>query len=371
MASARIAALVVAIVVVAAIAVAVFMLSQQPGPSTASPTPTEKPETGTATPPAAEKVVIRWATSKSTSAGYRAMTVLANVLREVEPNIVIEPIATPGAVAGMKGFAKGEYDACYAADISLEEMYTGTGRFKDFKPERYPYQTIWVYTLEIGIAVPKDKADQFKCWKDLDGKKIFTLPLLWDVGTALRKALDALGIKYEHVELDLDAVATALKRGDIVATGVYTSAGGRGLAGWEQQLFIQADLAILNPCPDEIEALRKAGIPVAEVPAEAFPKDVGTDKFIGVLIYYGFHTGLNIPEETVYKILKIVEENADRLAKLDKSFSQIAEDMVGFQVEAIDALYKRGIEVPIHPGLAKYLKEKGVWKDEWKIAGED
>ncbi len=81
--------------------------------------------------------------------------------------------------------------------------------------------------------------------------------------------------------------------------------------------------------------------------------------------------GRIVKEEGTDRILKIVEENADRLAKLDKSFSQIAEDMVGFQVEAIDALYKRGIEVPIHPGLAKYLKEKGVWKDEWKIAGED
>jgi TRAP transporter TAXI family solute receptor len=339
-------AIVVAVIVVAA--VAAFMATQ-PAP--------EK-----------EQIVIRWATSKPASAGYRAMTVLAKVVKEADPSIVIEPISTPGAVAGMKGFAKGEYDACYAADVSLEEMYKGIGRFEGFEAQRYPVLTVWVYTLEIGIAVPKERAGEFKCWKDLDGKRIFTLPLLWDVGVALRKALDALGIRYEHVELDLDAVATALERGDIVATGIYTSAGGRGLAGWERQLFIQTDLVILNPCPDEIEALRRAGIPIAEVPAEAFPEDVGVDKFIGVKIYYGFHTGLNIPEDVVYRLLKIIEENARKLAELDPSFSQIAEDMVGFQVEAIDALYAKGLKVPIHPGLARFLKEKGVWKDEWIVA---
>jgi hypothetical protein len=26
--------------------------------------------------------------------------------------------------------------------------------------------------------------------------------------------------------------------------------------------------------------------------------------------------------------------------------------------------------VPVHPGLAKYLKEKGLWDPAWKIATE-
>jgi len=322
----------------------------------------------TATQTTQEVIVIKWATSKSTSAGYKAMSTFAQVVSREAPHIKIEPVATPGAVAGMKGFATGEYDACYAADVSLVEMYTGTGRFEGFEAQRLPLQTMWVYTLEIGIAVPADKADRYKCWSDLDGAKIFTLPLAWDVGVALRNALDALGINYEHVELDLDAVATALQRGDVVATGIYTSAGGRGLAAWEQQLFAQADLVVLNPCPEEIEKLKQAGIPVAVVGVDAFPEPVGADQFVGVKIYYGFHTGTNIPEEVVYLLLKILYENADELAQYDRSFSQVAEDMIGFQVEAIEALYAKGVEVPIHPGLAKFLKEHGAWNDEWKVA---
>ena len=314
-----------------------------------------------------ETIVIRWATSKSTSAGYKAMTTFAQVVKQEYPNIVIEPVATPGAVAGMKGFANGEYDACYAADVSLLEMYTSTGRFEGFQAQRLPLQTMWVYTIEIGLAVPAEKAGQYQCWSDLDGARIFTLPLAWDVGVALRSALDALGINYEHVELDLEAVATSLERGDIEAIGVYTTAGGRGLAGWEQQLLVQTDIVILNPCPAEIDRLRQAGIPVATVGVDAFPEDVGVDQFTGVRIYYGFHTGTNIDEDTVYKLLTILYERAPDLAQLDKSFSQVAEDMIGFQVEAIEALYAKGIDVPIHPGLAKFLKEHGAWNDQWTI----
>ena len=61
-------------------------------------------------------------------------------------------------------------------------------------------------------------------------------------------------------------------------------------------------------------------------------------------------------------MLTIIEKNAAELAKTDPTFTQIAKDMKGFQV--------RGVElsadlVPIHPGLAKWMREKGVWNAKW------
>ena len=74
-----------------------------------------------------------------------------------------------------------------------------------------------------------------------------------------------------------------------------------------------------------------------------------------------------MPADDVYKMLTIIEKHKDDLAKLDPTFAQIARDMPGFQ--------KRGVEssadlVPIHPGLARWMKEKGVWDAKWdsKIA---
>jgi TRAP-type uncharacterized transport system substrate-binding protein len=45
-------------------------------------------------------------------------------------------------------------------------------------------------------------------------------------------------------------------------------------------------------------------------------------------------------------------------------FSEFAEDPIKLQTIAISI----SPEVPAHPGLAKLLKEYGVWKNEWKVA---
>lgn len=61
-------------------------------------------------------------------------------------------------------------------------------------------------------------------------------------------------------------------------------------------------------------------------------------------------------------MLKVIEKNAAALAKVDASYAQIANNMAGMQ--------KLGVQssadlVPIHPGLAKYMREKGVWDKKW------
>jgi hypothetical protein len=78
---------------------------------------------------------------------------------------------------------------------------------------------------------------------------------------------------------------------------------------------------------------------------------------------------MDIPADDVYAMLKIIEKQGVVMARADDSFSQIAVDMVGMQ--------KRGVEssidsVPVHPGLARYMKEKGVWDAKWdsKIASK-
>jgi TRAP-type uncharacterized transport system substrate-binding protein len=69
-----------------------------------------------------------------------------------------------------------------------------------------------------------------------------------------------------------------------------------------------------------------------------------------------------MPEEDVYKMLKIIEEKADELVNQDPIYRQIQEDMVDIQVRGIKATIDF---VPVHPGLAKFLKEKGAWDSNW------
>lgn len=335
--------------------------------TTSSPTQTET---------ATGKLTLRWGTSSTASTGYAALALIADVINKNMPELEIVVVPTAGAVASIKAYANGELDGAYVSNPSFKEVYTSSGRFEGFTPKRLPVQTVWTYTTEITIAIHQKDLDKIKCWSDLNGAKIFSGPLGWDVGVVLTTGLEALDISYEHVEIDWSMVADALERGTIAATNWYFNAK-YGMPQWAKQAELSAPIAIVNPCPAEIEKLKAAGeetgiYAVLENwvdPKEVFSTDVKVtsgDKITVLAIYYGFHVGTEVPEDVVYKMLKVLEEHAQELAELNPAFKVLAEDFVGFQVQAVNS----NKNIPLHPGLAKYLKEKGVWNDEWKVAGQ-
>jgi len=62
-------------------------------------------------------------------------------------------------------------------------------------------------------------------------------------------------------------------------------------------------------------------------------------------------------------MLTVIDKNADNLAKLDGDFAEIAHgQLAAFQKRALEQTWDL---VPIHPGLAKFLKEKGQWDPKW------
>jgi TRAP-type uncharacterized transport system substrate-binding protein len=103
------------------------------------------------------------------------------------------------------------------------------------------------------------------------------------------------------------------------------------------------------------------------VPLSAFRKDVNARNVTLLPFYWGFDVGLEMSADDVYKMLTIIDKHRAELAKLDPSFAQIGDGMAGFQKRAVEATANY---VPIHPGLAKYMREKGVWdaKRDPKVA---
>ncbi len=86
------------------------------------------------------------------------------------------------------------------------------------------------------------------------------------------------------------------------------------------------------------------------------------DKVVYLPFYYGFHVGLEMSEEDVYRMLTIIEKKAAELAKADAGFEQIRKDMVGMQRKGVEAAIDL---VSVHPGLARWMREKGVWEPKW------
>lgn len=306
---------------------------------------------------------LRWGTSAVGSSGHRALTAMANVLNPEMKKYQITVQPTPGAVVSVKGFAQGKFDGNYGSDVAFYELANDIKRFKGFKSSmtRPVVQSFWTFTVEMGMAVHVRDKDKIKSYADLEGKNVFPGNPPWDTRAQMDRAWEALGIKTNYRQVDLSAAGSALERGTLDAIGLYTN-GEATTAPWITEAGLATDWAALSPSPDEVARLEKAGFAIFEQKPEVFKRDIHADKVILLPFYYGFHVGLDVPADDVYQMLMIVEKNLPALVKADKAFSQIAKDMPGFQRRGVTAAANL---VPIHPGLAKYMREKGVWDAKW------
>jgi TRAP transporter TAXI family solute receptor len=306
---------------------------------------------------------IKWGTGPAGSSGGKALVVLANILNKEMPEITVLPY--PGAVATVKGFAKGEINGYYGSDVAMREFATDSGRFKDFKAsvKVQPIQSLWCYTLDVGVAIKASDADKIKSWADLTGKPVYTGPAPFDTRKHLENALHALGVKHNYTEVALATAGSQLNNGTIKAMIIY-AAGGKTPPSWLSQASLAVDWAALNPTAKETAELKEKGFGVEEVPAASFGKQDHHVKTITLLpFYWGFDLGLDVSADEMYKMLTIIEKHSDELAKLDPSFRQIGGgNMAKFQHDALESTWKL---VPIHPGLAKYLKAKNMWDSKW------
>jgi TRAP transporter TAXI family solute receptor len=308
---------------------------------------------------------IKWGTGPVGSSGHKALVALADVLNKAMPEIRINVLPYPGAVGTVKAFATGDIDGYYGSDVALKEFASDSGRFKGFKSriKRQPVQSLWCYTLDVGLAINASDRGTIKSWTDLSGKEVYTGPLPFDTRLHLENALKALGVKHIYKQVDLSTAGSQLNSGSIKGMIIY-AAGGQTPPPWIAEASLSVDWAALNPTAKELAALKSKGFATEEVdPANFHKKEVYTKRVTLLPFYWGFDLGMNVSADEMYKMLTIVEKHADELAKLDPSFKQIGGGkMAAFQKQALDSTADL---VQIHPGLAKFLKERGQWDSKW------
>jgi uncharacterized protein len=308
---------------------------------------------------------IRWGTGPVGSVGQKALVVLANLLNKDMPQYRITVLPMPGAVMTVKGFATEQIDAYYGSDDALREFASNAGRFKDFKSQvkRQPVQSMWLYTIDCGIGIKATSRDKIKNWGDLTGRKVYTGPLPFDTRLHLENALAALGVKHNYTQVDLSTVGSQLDSGAIEATLVYYG-GGVVPAPWLSQASLAVDWAGLNPSAKELAELKAKGFAIRHVDAKKLGhNDIHVKSLTLLPFYWGFDIGMNMPADDVYRMLTIVDKNGDDLAKQDPDFNQVAGGkLAAFQKEALEHTWNM---VPIHPGLARFLKEKRQWEAKW------
>jgi TRAP-type uncharacterized transport system substrate-binding protein len=315
---------------------------------------------------AQQRKSLRLATSSVDSYGYKIGASLVKVIEEAlegEYTVTVQPYTSP--TVGMKAVMDGNGEIAYTADIGMTQLWTKTDAFKTYNPTKPMIVHTWyAYPMESMMATTAAKAGEFKCWKDLSGKPVFFTTAGFQNWHNWNRIWKALGYDFKHVQIDTKTNSDALQSGSVVASATYTTAR-KSLAPYWKETEVRMDIRVVNPCPDEVAKLKAAGLGVVDVNTkDAFAKDVGTPVAKGVPILFGYNVGPDISEDVVYKLVSGFYKKKDELVKADPGFTPLAQDFIGMQVSGINA----NPEIPVHAGLAKFLKEHKAWNDKWKVA---
>jgi hypothetical protein len=267
---------------------------------------------------------------------------LKDLWERAVPGLAVQ--ALPGAgIANVRGIEEGKADIGFANSISTVDALSGKPPFN--KPHDNVCNIATLYPQYFQFAVLASAGIDKVA--DLKGKSITTQQRGNTGELITRQLLEVNGISTNDVKLSFvsytDSV-TQMQDGHAVAFGLNTQIP----AGAIMDLAAARDIKILD-LSGEIDKMRKLnpGYKMINIPKGTYPK---MDKDVQVI---GFFTHLvtscKLPEEMVYTMTKTVALNTKTLATIAKD---------------IEALTPKGmaadIEVPFHPGAAKYYKEVGV-----------
>ena len=309
---------------------------------------------------------IRWATSSVDSYGYKVAAAMVKIAEDAlggEYTITVNPY--PSTTGAMKAAMDGTGEIGYTADVGMTQLYAGEGGFKDYTAAKGKLVHAWyAYPMESFKATSAKDAGKYKCWGDFSGKPVFYTTAGFMNWLNFQRIYKTLGYQFKHVQIDPKSQSDALQAGTISGSVAYTTAG-RSLAPYWKETEVRMDVKVINPCPEEIAKLKAAGLAVVDVdPKSAFTKDIGVKQIQGVPILFAYNVRADMPEDVVYKLVSAFYKNRESLAKSDAGFTPMAKDFVGMQVQGISA----NPDIPVHPGLVKFLKEHKAWNDKWKIA---
>ena len=315
---------------------------------------------------AQERKSIRWATSSVDSYGYKVAASMVKIAEEAlggQYTITVNPY--PSTTGAMKAAMDGTGEIGYTADVGMTQLYAGEGGFKDYTPAKAKLVHAWyAYPMESFMATSAKDAGKYRCWGDFSGKPVFYTTAGFMNWLNFQRIYKTLGYQFKHVQIDAKSQSDALQAGTIAGSVAYTTAG-RSLAPYWKETEVRMDVKVINPCPEEVAKLKAAGLAVVDVdPKAAFSKDVGVRQIQGVPILFAYNVRPDMPEDVVYKLLNAFYKNRESLAKSDPGFTPMAADFIGMQAQGINA----NPDIPVHSGMAKFMKEHNAWNDKWKIA---
>ena len=255
--------------------------------------------------------------------------------------------STGGSVYNINTVRAGELEFGVAQSDWQYHAYRGTSKFAD-KGAFKDLRAVFSVHPEPFTLIAK-KGSGIASFEDLKGKKVNVGNPGSGQRATMEVVMEAFGMKMSDfalaAELKGSEMAQAICDGKIEAM-IYT-VGHPAAAVTQSASSCDVELVSVTGAPIDKLVADNSFYRVASVPGGMYagsPNDTTTFGVGATVI-----TSAAVPEEVVYTIVKAVFDNFADFKKLHPAFANLKEDQ----------MISDGLSAPLHPGAAKYYKERG------------
>jgi TRAP transporter TAXI family solute receptor len=290
----------------------------------------------------AKKMLVGSTSASSSHYGY--FVAVTQVINKQVPGIEASIVETGATADNLRRFSRHQIDIGMITTNTQSEAYYGRALY-----QKNPVKTkiLWVYVVAPQNVVVRKDAHVTKL-SDLNGKR-FNAGIKGSASEQTTHAVfKVLEITPEWVPGSTGDIVTAVKDNRVV--GYVKSGAGLGLDASSRDIATLTPIDLISLDPKQMAIIDKdfPDLVVINVPEGAAGKGIGAYKTWGFAV--GCAAGLDMDEETAYKIVKAICEDKTQQAA---AFGTVK------GADFMDLTLKYSSS-PLHPGAIKYFKERGA-----------
>lgn len=270
--------------------------------------------------------------------------------------------AGPSASESVVQLLRGDVELAYGGTLTGIRAQNGEGNFGAIQEPKQLMQIMSYYWIRTGL-VTKTSSD-VRTYGDLDGQAYTVGSYDFSFFAGMRHAFENMMGDFdpEHRSYDLNQMATALSNDQVVAAGgpLYIN----GITpSYIEQLYSQSDVRLLAWSDD----LRSA---IEDNPRVSSAM-VSNDELSGVAEFQTEGETFMVSTNSNWYVTDLL--SADTVYTLMDTIWGVKEELpdahAGFGPWATEDFWTANMspEIPVHPGAAQFLQEKGLWDDSFTV----
>lgn len=305
--------------------------------------------------------------TSSGSSTQQAAQALARAAQQHSDILDISVQVTDGWTANLYEFDEGNISSMGVDNNSLSKAMNEEGPFADQPVDSLPMQGFVFTNLEIYFVATDESG--ITSTADLAEGGYNVYPIQPGFGTRLltEEIIREAGLwePNEILNLDTSDIAGAVEEGRVDAMCIY-GANGVNLSSWVQEVDVRSGdslnvIEVDQNFEDAIDAV--PGAIKKEIEPYGWEQDVTgiTDTAVSWVLAGQWAFGPDVPAEATHEVARLSSEHVEAIREADPTALDHSdpESMTGAVIPDLE----------VHPGIADFMEENGIWNDEW-IRGE-